>query len=163
LIGGTVKFRFFTNFTTVEPLHPFDDDDWDDVSTLSNYINVTRVKKLTSNGTTLIKALPTMKSLSTLKFQHRCRDFESFKMFSSPVIQLKKLILIDSNHVNYELDRNQLTIITQLFPNLEYLQLSIKNFQDLAILFDKLNQLIYINIYYENGTHDKNHIEQWIQ
>jgi hypothetical protein len=104
----TVKPRFFTNVTTIEPPREFDDDDWNDVS---NHINLTRVKKLIINGTTLIEALPTMMSLSILKFQYSCTDFKCFKKFSSPIFQLKELILTDFNYLGYEFDRNELTII----------------------------------------------------
>ena len=98
-----------------------------------------------------------------LVFRHSCNRFAYFKRLSYPIFQLKKLILTNSVHQIYYFDLNELTIITQLFPTLEYLQLAIKDLQDLTILINGLTHLISLNILYKKTAADGNYLQHLMQ
>ncbi|CAF5007638.1 unnamed protein product [Rotaria sp. Silwood1] len=154
------KSRYFSNATTIRPPPtPSGWSCWNDKSTLSNYINLTVVKKFIIEDESLAEALPLMASLTTLKFRHFWKTLEYFKKISSPIHQLKNLILATSWTANYCLNQSELSRDHYLFPNLEYLELAISQLDDLTILINELIRLTYMNIHFACGSTSEQQIQ----
>ncbi|CAF4861260.1 unnamed protein product [Rotaria sp. Silwood1] len=158
------KSRYFSNATTIRPPPtPSGWSCWNDKSTLSNYINLTVVKKFIIEDESLTEALPLMASLTTLKFRHLWKTLEYFKKISSPIHQLKNLILATSWTANYCLNQSELSRIHYLFLNLEYLELAISQLDDLTILINELIHLTYMNGHFACGSTSEQQIQQWME
>jgi hypothetical protein len=75
-------------------------------------------------------------------------------MISSPIPKFKKRVL--GRFLKYYLcNQNALKMITHLFLNLEYVELSINDLEIFTILIIRLSHLIYASIYYEAEALDK--------
>lgn len=156
------KSRYFPKVRTIEPPHDVCFDDWNIISNLSNVINLTSLTKLVIANSIFIPILPAMTNLTTLNIQRSDQLIQNLKKISSPLFQLKRFLLKE-NFCPHYFDREELTIIENIFPNLGYLQLSLKDLQDLTILINQFPYLIFMTIFYEPEQVDANDQQQWIE
>jgi hypothetical protein len=159
-MGITAENRRYSDVRTIGPVESFDNEYGGDAS-LASYIDLTKIKKLITKSSRLVRGAPTMVNLTALTLQYHLHVMEDLYMISSPMPKLKKLVLGRFPQY-YWCNRNDLTIITNLFPNLEYIELGISEIESLNILIIRLSHLIYANIYYQAKSIDRKNIEEWL-
>lgn len=160
-LSTTAKSRRYTNVTTIRPGSVRIYNHMYDVSIISDYVDLTKVQNCIINVSELIGTIPAMTNLTSLTIQCYDGDTECFKKIFSPILTLKKLFLSESMHCYYY-NQNDLQLITYLFPNLEYVELCISEFESLPILMNNLSHLTYAIIYNEPEAIDEKHLKKWL-
>ncbi|CAF1101773.1 unnamed protein product [Adineta steineri] len=157
----TARNRRYTNVTTLHTASVHNSNHDYDASIVFDYVDLTKVRNCIISVSEFIESLSVMINLTSLTI--RCYDgnIEYFKRISSPIYTLKKLFLSKSMHCYYY-NRNDMKIITHLFPNLEYIELRISEFESLPILMNGLPHLVYAIIYNEPEVIDEEHLKQWL-
>ncbi|UJR16917.1 hypothetical protein I4U23_003815 [Adineta vaga] len=155
------EYRQYTNVTTIRPQSSQSPDYKHDLSIIFQYIDLTKVETFILNSSQLFAALPAMTNLVSLSIRCYDGDIDRFKAILSPILTLKKLILSETMHC-YFYNQNDVKLITQLFPNLEYLEMRINELECLPILINDLCHLIYAVIINEPELIDLKQLKKWL-